>query len=258
MLIAANSVIGSTLQGVDGYLGTLKDVLFDDAAWCVRYLTIDTGKWLPGRKVLLAPAVIEQAEWPAKTLEVRQTRQQIIDSPPLSEHEPVSRQHELELANYFQWPSYWGQGGPLGPVPMAGVPGFGSAPKPSVLEKDVDEADKRRVETADNNLRSVKELIGYQTEASDGDVGHVQDFILDDETWAVRYLVIDTKRWLPWGSVLVSPAWVTSVSWDDSKLRVDLTRAQIKGSPEFDPREPINRRYEEQLYNYYGLPAYWR
>jgi uncharacterized protein YrrD len=110
----------------------------------------------------------------------------------------------------------------------------------------------------DPHLRSTREVIGYYIEASDGDIGHVEDFIIDVEAWMIRYMVVNTRNWLPGKNVLVAPEWITAMSWGESKVMVDLTRDSIKSSPEFDPSAPVNRVYEEQLYDFYGRPKYWQ
>lgn len=110
---------------------------------------------------------------------------------------------------------------------------------------------------ADPHLRSAREVIGYHIQAKNGDIGHVEDFIVDDEAWAIRYMVVDTQNWLPGKKVLVAPVWIESIHWAEAKVRVTLTRAKIKKSPEFDPAAPVNREYEDRLYDFYGRPKYW-
>jgi hypothetical protein len=109
----------------------------------------------------------------------------------------------------------------------------------------------------DVHLRSAGEVRGYHIQGSDDVVGHVEDFILDDETWAVRYLVIDTSNWWFGKKVLVDPRWATRVSWQEQKVHVDLSRQAIKNSPEWDPTALINREYEQRLHDHYRRPAYW-
>ncbi|MBK9166200.1 MAG: PRC-barrel domain-containing protein [Bryobacterales bacterium] len=114
------------------------------------------------------------------------------------------------------------------------------------------------VEThGDPHLRSVREVSGYRIRAADGEIGRVADFIVDTDGWAIRYLVVDTRNWLPGRKVLVAPRWVQSIDWGDRLVHVRLHREDIKNSPEFDPNEPVNREYEARLYDYYGRPRYW-
>ena len=110
----------------------------------------------------------------------------------------------------------------------------------------------------DPHLRSVREVSGYHLAATDGELGHVEDFILDDETWSIRYVVIDTRNWLPGRQVLISPSWVREVDWGLRKVSVDMTKQQVKDSPEYDPKMPINREYEARLYDFYGRTRYWQ
>jgi hypothetical protein len=106
-------------------------------------------------------------------------------------------------------------------------------------------------------LRSIQELQGYKISVLDGNIGHVEEFIADDSNWFIRYMVVDTKNWLPGRKVLIAPDWIEQVSWNDSKFYVDLPRELIKDSPEYDPAAPVNRQYEARLYDYYGRPKYW-
>jgi hypothetical protein len=106
-------------------------------------------------------------------------------------------------------------------------------------------------------LRSANELVGYHIKAVDGEIGHVEEFILDDESWTVRYLVVDTRNWLPGKKVLVPPAWIESADCLQETVTFDLTKGQIERSPEYDPSAPVNREYENLLYDFYGRPRYW-
>jgi hypothetical protein len=100
----------------------------------------------------------------------------------------------------------------------------------------------------------VKEVTGYHIEAKDGAIGHVEGFILDDEDWMIRYMVVDTRSWLPGKKVLIAPCLIRSVHWDESKVCLDLSRELVEGGPEYDPSAPVNREYEKRWYDYYGRP----
>lgn len=255
MLIAARSIFSSTVAGVDGDVGSIADLYFNGELWNVRYLVIDTGKWLPGRKVLLAPAAVAQTDWPNGAIAVVQTKQQIEGSPPIDADKPVSRQSEAELAKYYDWPTYWATIG--GVAPMAGVPPVGDKPTAQETSEQAVAAELAS-DQEDPNLRSAKEVKNYQIAATDGEIGHLEDFIVDDQQWIIRYLVINTRNWLPGKSVLIVPKWVESISWAAKRLNVDILREAIKESPPFDPSVPINRRYEEHLFDYYGRETYWK
>ncbi|HDP98829.1 MAG TPA: PRC-barrel domain containing protein [bacterium] len=250
MLRSISELQGYQIQAVDGKLGKVHDFFFDDLNWTVRYLVVDTGSWLPGRLVLVSPHSIQKPQWAERTLPVVLTKEQIENSPPVSQDEPVSRRHEKELAKYYEWPAYW-HGGTIG-----------LAPGPPVLKKIAQENEKE-LEKGDPNLRSIREVTGYKIKAKDSSMGYVEDFIVDETNWIIRYLVVNSRnrlfRWLPGGrKVLLSPVWIEKVKWAESSVFVDLKKDQIKNSPKYDPSTPINREYEVQLYDFYGRPVYWK
>ncbi len=236
MLISTKQIRGCALEGPGDGLGTVKDLLFDGHRWTVRYLDVDTGTWLPGRRVILAPEVILAADYETQRLGTRLTREQVEKGPPLESDMPVSRRKEAEMAQYFAWGAYWA---------------------------NIDPAQGETEPEGDPDLRSAEAVSGYQVAASDGDIGHVDDFIIDDAdlqgaAWEIRYLVVDTRNWLPGRRVLVPPLWTDAVDWETRHVRVGMTRQTIEHSPQYDPGTPINRQYEEMFFDYYGRPVYWR
>lgn len=249
MLRSVKELHGYAIRATDGGIGKIHELHFDDLAWIVRYLVVDTGKWLPGRKVLLWPGVLGQPDWEMQSLPVRLTKEQVEHSPPISADEPVSRQMEADLHTYYGWTPYWRGGLP--------VFGLGAAAAAEMLVPSAEEKDETEAKEDDPHLRSTREVIGYYIQARDGEIGHVEDFVIEDEAWYVRYLVIDTRNWLPGRKVTLAPTWAERVSWLKRKVYVDLSKESIKNSPEFDPSMPVNRQYELQLYDYYGRPYYW-
>ena len=246
MLRSMNEIIGYKIEASDGELGRAKDFLFDDHSWVVRYLVVNTGDWLQDRQVLISPQAMREPDWTGGAIHVALTRKQVENSPRIESDLPVSRQHEQRLAEHYRWQPYW-QYEPFGPpISMLGV----------LSEASVKDSGKKDT-PGDLSLRSVKEVTGYRIHASDGEIGHVAEFIVQTEGWVIRYLVVDTHNWLPGKKILVSPAWVKRVSWDERRVHVDLSRQEIRGSVEFDPYAPINREYEARLYDYYGRPKYW-
>src|ERR1019366_3718260 len=226
---------------------------FDDESWAIRYLVVNTRGWLSGRLVLVSPIALRQAEWESKRLDVGLTKKQIENSPQIDTHKPVSRQHEALYMGYYGYPYYWG-----GPYLWGGA----SYPAGLTVRKDgVTQAEALQAragkESADSHLRSTNEVKGYHIEAADAEIGHVEDFIIDDETWAIRYLEVDTRNWWPGKKVLVSPKWIERVSWDESKVFVNLLREHIKQSPEYTEESLITRDYETHLHRYYKRQGYW-
>jgi hypothetical protein len=191
-----------------------------------------------------------------KLLEVKLTNAEIENSPPIDTHQPVSRQHETAYFDYYGYPYYWS--GPYIWGPMA-YPGYLPASTETQTQTVASEikADKKREQAEDQHLRSTNAVTGYYIGASDGEIGHVEDFIIDDQSWKVRYIVVDTRNWWPGKKVVISPEWIQNVSWSDSTVYVELTRGAIKNGPEYDPSRPIDRDYEGRLYQHYGREGYW-
>jgi hypothetical protein len=248
MLRSIKELRGYAIRALDGEIGKVHELYFDDLAWLVRYLVVDTGTWLSGRKVLLSPGVVGQPDWETQMLPVELTKQQVESSPEIGTNEPVSRQMEMDLHTYYGWTPYW-----RGGLPELGLGAAAAAQM--IAEAAQGEPEKQQQE--DPHLRSTREVIGYHIQARDGEIGHIDDFVVDVGTWYVRYLVIDTRNWLPGKKVLVAPAWVEEVNWASRSVSMDLNRETIKNSPEFDPSMPVNREYEVRLYDYYGRPKYW-
>lgn len=237
------------MKATDGEIGRSKDFLFDEDHWTVRYMVADTGKWLPGRKVLISPMSLGEPDWASKALPVALTKKEVEEAPSLEDTAHVSRKFESKWLSYYRYPFYW-----VGD----GIWGAGVNPRElaSKAEQAAGPAEDEGAE--DTVLRSADEVMGYHIEAKDGEIGHVEDFVLDDETWMARYVVVNTRNWLPGKRVIVAPSWIEKVDWASEKAFVDLTRQEVKDSPEYDPSAPINREYEVTLYDYYGRPKYWK
>jgi len=243
MLRSIKEIIGYDLLATDGSIGHVKDFYFDDEAWGVRYVVVDTGGWLSGRMVLLSPECFTEPDWNTRQIPIGLTRQQIEESPSVAAERPVSRQKQVQLSAYFGWTPYWGE---PGSPPEAYLPGEALAPPPPADEHQ-----------GDPHLRSLQEILNYRIHTQQDEVGHVEDMLTATDVWALRYLVVDTRNWLPGRKVLVSPAWVKEIDWNEGKLDVDLSAEAIRNSPEFDYTKPVNREYELKLYDYYGRPHYW-
>lgn len=255
MLNSISQLNGSRISATDGEIGHVTDAYFDDQAWALRYLVVDTGNWLSGREVLISPYAVARPLAGGKQIEVPLTRTQVQNSPSIDTHKPVSRQHERDYLNYYNYPAYW-SGSEM--WAMSALPVL-PLPLPTSVET-MAELEVRDAETPaeDVHLRSSQRVTGYDIQASDGSIGHVQDFIFDDESWAVRYLVIDTRNWWPGGKkVLVSTNWIDQIDWAEQTVFITLTREQIRNSPEYDEAATLDRAYEQRLHNAYGREGYW-
>lgn len=251
MLRSIKELYNYTLEAEDGLIGRCKDFLFDDQSWTIRCMVADTSKWLIGRKVLISPISLGEPDWGSRLFPVRLTKKQIEEAPDLDEHAPVSRQHEIKWSRYYGWPYYW-EG--------TGLWGAASYPSALFIQKQMaaaEQAEKAESEEKDEHLRSIREVTGYHIHAKDGSIGHVDDFILDDETWSIRYMIVDTRNWIPGRKILASPGWIEAVNWAEKEVQVGLTKEAIQNGPEYNPSEPINREYEVRLYDFYGRPKYW-
>jgi hypothetical protein len=245
MLSKANTLKGYKLHSLDGDIGKVKEFYFDDRHWTVRYLVADTGNWLTGRQVLISPYALNGVIKSEKHLSVDLTKKQIENSPSLDSHKPVSRQFEDDYYGYYGWPTYWSGSSIWGDYPY--------------IERNRNKWGEftKGAKVSDRHLRSTHEVTGYHLQALDGEIGHIEDFIIDDETWAIRYLIINTGNWWPGKQVLVSPHWIERVRWSESKVFFDLSRDTIKESPEYTEESLITREYEIGLHRHYDRPSYW-
>ena len=234
-----------TLNALDGAIGSVKEFYFDDQHWAIRYLVADTGTWLAERQVLISPYALGGVDRAARQIAVRLTRQQIEDSPSVGTDIPVSRQFQDAYFGFFGWPMYW-----TGPYMWGSYPYIARDPDPSPRAGTSERA-------WDPHLRSTRDVEGHHLQATDGEIGHIEDFIIDEETWAIRYLVVATRNWWPGKKVLVSPHWIERVSWDESKVFVALSRETIQAAPEYSSELLLNREYETRLHRHYDRQGYW-
>jgi hypothetical protein len=253
---------GFAISATDGVLGHIRNFYFDDESWVVRYFVVETGAWKSNRRTLISPMAMGTPDWSAKLIPAALTQQQVKDGPDIDTDKPVSRQHEIGYLGYYGYPNYWGGGGLWG----AGL-------YPDVLQAGLDRAaasnskqrtrqlfGHSRAETRrqnDRHLRSANEVMRYYVHASDGDIGHVQGILVEEKTWAIRYIIVNTSNWWLGHDVLIAPEWIDDVYWAESKLMVALTRQSVRDAPEYDSKVPITREHEKILHAHYGHSGYW-
>lgn len=245
MLINVKNLKSYKLKGIDQEFGSIREFYFDDKFWTIRYLVANTGTWLNKKPVLISPYFLENINPDHGVINVNLTRKQVEDSPSPDNDKPVSRQFEERYYDYYGVPAYWGGPSMWGPVPNL------------VRDREQWKNMKTEEKSWDTDLRSTKDVSGHVIHATDGDIGKIDDFIVDDDTWAIRYFVVDTKKLIPGRKVLVSPQWITDISWEDSKVTIDLSREVIRNAPEFDPDEFLTREHEKRLWDYYNRQGYW-
>jgi hypothetical protein len=255
MLWKTSDIRGFAIVAKDGQLGTVSDFLFDDASWLIRWLVVDTGSWLPGRKVLLPSSILGHLDETERQFSVRLTKQQVRESPTTDTDQPVSRQSESTIYDYYGWSPYWGTGFYMG--------GYGYIP-PAIAAlssgKSRNQADNLAgagIGSGDPHLRSVKAITGYHIHASDGEIGHVEDFLVADADWSIHYLIVDTKNWWPGRKVLISPRSAREIDWMDGMVDLDVDRKTVEGSPAYDASTIVDRTYEKDLHGHYtaGRPS---
>jgi len=242
-----DSIKGYELGALDGNIGKCNDFLFDDKAWVIRYLVANTRKWLPGRKTLISPISVSTIDQLKQIINVSLSRDQIKNGPALDSDAPISRQYETFFNRYFLWSDYW-EG--------SGIWGNYSSPRSMKIEKDLLDIEKNS--KTDSKLRSAEEVSGYRIHTRDEDIGHIENFLIEEESWAIRYLVIDTSNWIPGSKrVIVNPSWVDEVDWAERSLNLRMTKKQVENSPEYDPLVPLHRDIEKAVFDHYNFPYYW-
>jgi hypothetical protein len=252
MLQVISPLKGFAIEASDDRIGTVADFLFDDVSWKVCWLVIDCGTWLTGRKVLIHPSAISQEALEWQQFVVALTTAQVEGSPELSEHEPVHM--ENQLYNYYGWD-------PLcrGPYLSSAIPGAMASPllAPHYMGLGADDAAEARGDGptsrgADPHLRSVSEVTGYRVHAADGEVGHVENLMIDAADWSVHYFIVDTRNWWFGKRVLISPLAVKTIDWFDRHVDLNVSRELVKTSPPWDPLIAFNDEYAKRLHKHYG------
>src|ERR1035441_4077571 len=251
MLRSMNDLEGYAIRATDGLIGHVKDFYFDDEAWVVRYLVVETGSWLSSRKVLISPVAFGQPNWTDKVPPASITREQVKNSSDIDTDKPISRQQERQYLGYYGYSFYWGGAGLWGASEYPGAMLTGVGYSASGAEYLVEQADHAREagrrEDGDPHLRSCKALMRYHIEATDGGMGQVKGLLVDEDSWAVRYLIVETSEWWFGNQVLIAPQWIQDISWPDATIAVNLTRKAVKDAPPYDSSVPMDRAREMGL-----------
>jgi uncharacterized protein YrrD len=233
MLFSFGEIEGYRIRALDGEIGALRDLLFEDRASAIRYLVVKTGGWLFGREVLLAPAAVGSVDRQAGAIEAGLTTRQVKDSPSLGHQQAISREHEELLHRHYDWTPYW-QGTTAAALAsqwgLLGLPPSVASDDP--IARELAAAERQHAEP---ELRSAREVIGYDVAATDGGIGHVADLLVDDASWTIRHLVVDTRNWLPGRKVLVGPDRLRWVDWAGRQIGLDLSRREVETSPDYEP-----------------------
>jgi sporulation protein YlmC with PRC-barrel domain len=236
-----NSLLGYIIIGTDGKIGHVEDFYFDDRTSTIRYIIVKTGGWFSDKRALISPEAFQKAEWESKTLYINLTQEKIKNSPDIDTDRPVSKQHEEFMRGYYSWPGYTGYG-------TDGYWGLGMWGYPNIKEIEAAEHLQQLIATdhagESTHLRSTREVTGYHIHATDGDVGKVHDFIIDDENWKINFLVVETGNWFSGKEVLFSPDRIKEINWETGAVIIDTTITQVKNSPEYDPEMELAHPFE--------------
>jgi hypothetical protein len=260
MLQSAQALRNYIIRAKDGDVGKIHEFYFDDKDWTIPYLVVDTGSWLLGRKIIISPDAFGQPDVEAGVLPVALTKEEVRNRPDISKEQAASEHYEASsLLSNYAGPPMDQLGGGLFEEEHIGMDPDSMIQTIKAKEEAEQRLSKniRKVRTGGAILQSTKQVTGNYIQAIDGEIGHVEDFIIDDGHWTISYLVIDTVNWLPGKKVLVSPQWIEIIDWNASKVYIDLSRAAVKNSPEYDPTMPLDRAYEEQLHRHYNRSGYW-
>lgn len=246
----AKSLLGFAMGATDGEIGKVKEFYFDDKTWTVRYLIVETGGWLSGRRVLIAPQAITVPNWEEKIFPINLTKEQVKTSPEIDTNIPVSRQQELALYRHYPWGTYWGAGLWAGGMGTTGM----LMPIHSAVEDAIErqKADDDNRKDDDPHLRSTDTVTGYAIKATDGDIGDVEDFIINDSNWKIDFIEVDTGNWFPGKKVVLPPSLIQTIKWETSEVVVNASVDQVKNSPEYERDKAMDDAYASLVESYYS------
>ena len=266
MLCDMTTLLDRPIRATDGVIGEVKDIYFDDSTWVIRYFVVETGSWLSTRRVLISPLSIATPMNSGRTLICGLTQAQVRDSPAIDTDQPVSRQHELDYLRYYGYACYWSGGGLWGRGAHPGSLATGLEGESLETLRHTERVENAHLDAAadaahrphgDHRLRSCNTVKVYHVEATDGDIGHVAGYLLDPACWAIRYLVVDTGHWWLGHKMLLAPAWIAAVRWDDNTVVLDLDRAIVRSAPAYSTLLPFRRDQEIDLHRHYDRGGYW-
>lgn len=250
MLVKATETTGYAVQASDGTLGTVVDLLFDDASWTVRWLVVETGTWWADHRVLIPASALGHPDSLARTFPVKLTMAQVKSSPDVDTHRPVSRQFESSAYDHYGFDPYWGTDLYLsGFVYWDGM----MVMEPSLeRERQEDEIVQMMRQSENANLRSVAEIRGYHIHATDGEIGHLADVLIEDTDWTLRYLIVNTSNWWQGKEVLISPRSTQSIRWTENLIYVGVDRNRIRTGPQYDASRRIDAAFDADMVRHYG------
>jgi sporulation protein YlmC with PRC-barrel domain len=236
-------LVGYSIETNDGKEGKIKDFLFDEDNWTIRYLEADFGSFFKDKRVILPIDAIIHPNWENNQIMLNISKEQIEFSPTPEDVPTITREYEQRLYEYYGYPMYWGTGY-VPPMPSGAY--YPARPLNVPRNRQLSE------DAMDSSLRSFKDIEGYNIRAVDDTLGHVEDLIVDEADWQLVYLIVDTSNWLPWSKkVMLAIDWMEEISYVDREVRVNLDTDTIKDAPDYKSDKPIEMSYEHELSEYY-------
>ncbi len=242
MLRTARTLKNYKLECIDGELGKAKEFHFDTQCWIVRYLIAETGSWLAGRKILISPHAMDSIRREDQHIFIDLNKNQIKDAPLLYNNHPISREFEEENCRYYDWPIYWHS------------QSFGEQ-QPRLRNRNYDQWNECKHDNivCDIRLRSTLEINDFHIQTLDNDIGHIEDFIIDDAAWVIRYLIVSIRSGWPEYRVLIPPQWINRISDTEGKVFVSFNRESFDQMQEYTEESLLNLNYETELCSNYNL-----
>ena len=232
-----------SVQTIDEENGKIKNFLFDEDTWIIRYLDVEMGNFFVEKRILIPKEQIGIPEWEDQNFPIKLTMKRIDDSPGLERDLPVSRRYEQDLANYYDVVPYWPTDKDLYPNREF----FFTSNKIIRIPKNM-----VKEENIDTSLRSFSEVHRYSIKSIDDTFGHLSDLIIDDSDWQIVYVVLDTKNIVPWSKQIILPVeFVEEINFPNREIRIDLTKEAIKNAPEYNSTKAVNSQFEKELTDFY-------
>ncbi|WP_018921382.1 PRC-barrel domain-containing protein [Salsuginibacillus kocurii] len=255
MLFRAKRLTKFGVLTEDGDLGTVRDLYMDRRQWAVRYLLLDTKPLLPSKKSLISTISVKGVDVEEGIVRLNISEEQVENAPSIEDVEPVTRPYERELLQHYGYGYYWNATNIWGAFPYPNQ----LAASPYADESMVTEAEEKEEERKESSyLRSLKDLSGdwsgYTVQASGEKVGHIDDFIIESKDWQIRYLTLDTTRFAPSKSVLVSVDWITDINDRDLTVEINVLPERIENAPAYEEGQPLTTTYERKLYSHFEKP----
>jgi sporulation protein YlmC with PRC-barrel domain len=241
MLIKTEDLKGFNTESIDDIQGEIYDFYFDDLFWNIQYLLIKTGGLLKEKSILMSHVVLGVPDIERQALSVKVSFQTNNKKEKPEELQTISESKEKKASEILNWP-----------LSRLNLVSLDEKDLKNLINNMVTDG-KQHYENENLHLRSRNEVLGYHIQAKNGEIGHVDDLIIETESWKIRYLIVDTRNWLPGGKdVLISPAWIEKIKWNKNRVYIDLKKGVIENSPPYDPEAPIDDQFELKLFKYYG------